>query len=59
MEYYPTLRELLKHSPQSKRLFDHFTPDAQVALQEQRQNIHTYGDLQKIAASFDERNELW
>ncbi len=59
MDYYPTLRELLLHSPQSKQLFDRFSPDAQVALQEQRQNIHTYADLQKIAASFEQRSQRW
>lgn len=59
MDYYPTLRELLLHSEQSKQLFDKFSPDAQVALQEQRQNIHTYADLQKIAASFEERARGW
>lgn len=59
MEYYPTLQDLLRHSPQSKQLFDSFTPDAQVALQEQRQNIHTYADLQKIAVSFDQQAKSW
>ena len=59
MDYYPTLRELLRHSEQSRRLFDTFSPDAQVALQEQRQSIHTYDDLQKIAASFEERRRSW
>lgn len=59
MDYYPTLRELLLHSEQSKQLFDKFSPDAQVALQEQRQNIHTYADLQKIATSFEERARGW
>lgn len=59
MDYYPTLRELLQNSQQSKQLFDKFSPDAQVALQEQRQNIHTYADLQKIAASFEERARGW
>ncbi|MEG0741042.1 MAG: hypothetical protein RSB91_02055 [Clostridia bacterium] len=59
MDYYPTLRELLLQNPQSKQLFDRFSPDAQVALQEQRQNIHTYADLQKIATSFADRSESW
>lgn len=53
MEYYPTLRELLKHSEQSRLLFAKFPQDTQVALQEQRQNIHTYADLQKIAAGYE------
>lgn len=59
MEYYPSLRELLKNSEQSRQLFARFSPDAQVALQEQRQNIHTYADLQKAAASFEERTQGW
>ncbi|MDD3334717.1 MAG: hypothetical protein PHI98_04280 [Eubacteriales bacterium] len=59
MEHYPTLRELLEGSEQSRQLFSKFTPDAQVALQEQRQSIHTYDDLQKIAASFEERRRGW
>lgn len=59
MDHYPTLQELLKHSDQSRQLFDKFSPDAQVALQEQRQSIHTYDDLQKIAASFEERRRGW
>ena len=59
MEYYPTLQELLKHSEQSRRLFDRFSPAAQVAVQEERQSIHTYADLQRIAASFEERAKGW
>ena len=55
MEYYPTLQELLKHSPQSKRMFETLHTDEQVALQEQRQNIHTFADLQKAAQSFVHR----
>lgn len=55
MEYYPTLRELLLHSPRSEELFNKFSTDEQVALQEQRQNIHTFADLKKVAASFDLR----
>lgn len=55
MEYYPTLQELLKHSPQSKRMFEALHTDEQVALQEQRQNIHTFADLQKAAQSFVHR----
>lgn len=55
MESYPTLRELIENDPQSRELFSRFSPDAQVALQEQRQNIHTYDDLSHIAASFESR----
>ncbi len=56
MNIYPTLRELIQNDPKSRQLFDSFPPDAQVAVQEQRQNIHTYGDLQRLAASFQLRN---
>ena len=59
MDYFPTLQELLRHSEQSRRLFDKFSPDAQVALQEQQQSVHTYDDLQKIAASFEQRRRSW
>lgn len=59
MEYYSSLRELLAHSPQSKRLFSTFSPDAQVALQEQKQSIHTFADLQKIAALFEDAPHWW
>lgn len=56
MKSYPTLQELLHNDPQSRQLFDTFPPDAQVAVQEQRQNIHTYEDLHQIAASFQRRD---
>ncbi|MBE5793624.1 MAG: hypothetical protein E7323_02950 [Clostridiales bacterium] len=56
MKSYPTLQELLHNDPQSRQLFDTFPPDTQVAVQEQRQNIHTYEDLHQIAASFQRRN---
>ncbi len=59
MESYPTLRELIENDPQSKELFGRFSPEAQVALQEQRQNIHTYDDLCRLAASFEERGRSW
>lgn len=50
-----TLQTLLQNDPKSRQLFDSFPPDAQVALQEQRQSIHTYEDLKAIAASFQQR----
>ncbi len=56
MNSFPTLRELIKNDPESQKLFDSFPPDAQVALQEQRQNIHTREDLKQLAASFQRRN---
>lgn len=59
MEYYPTLHELLEHSPQSKRMFDNLSQDAQIALQHQRQNIHTYADLQKIGTLFEQSPHWW
>ena len=59
MDSYPTLRELIENDPQSKSLFEHFSPDAQVALQEQRQSIHTYADLERLAASFEARGRSW
>lgn len=51
-----SLQALLKSDPKSRQLFDSFPMDAQVALQEQRQNIHTYEDLKAAAASFQQRN---
>ena len=59
MDVYPTLRDLIENAPASKRLFDRFSPDAQVALQEQRQDIHTYADLERVAASFERRGRGW
>ena len=56
MKSYPTLRELIENDPKSRQLFDSFPPDAQVAVQEQRQNIHTYEDLNQLAASFQLRS---
>jgi|GEM_PF-784670 len=56
MMSYPTLRELLENDQPSRQLYASFPPDAQVALQEQRQNIHTYDDLHNIAASFTLRD---
>jgi len=51
-----TLQALLKSDPKSRQLFDSFPMDTQVALQEQRQSIHTYEDLKAAAASFQQRN---
>ena len=59
MADYPTLRELIANDPDSKALFERFSPDAQVALQEQRQNIHNRADLERLAAAFDAREQNW
>ncbi len=55
MKSYSTLQELLRNDERSRALYGQFPPDAQVALQEQRQNIHTYEDLQQLAAAFGKR----
>ena len=55
MDAYPTLRDLLENDPASRALFARFTRDEQVALQEQRQDIRTYADLESAAASFERR----
>lgn len=59
MDIYPTLRDLIENDPASKQLFDRLPPDAQVALQEQRQEIRTYADLERAAASFERRGRSW
>lgn len=51
-----TLQALLKSDPKSRRLFESLPMDAQVALQEQRQSIHTFEELKAAAASFQQRN---
>jgi hypothetical protein len=55
MEYYNTLHDLLKHSKNSKSIYDALHTDEQIALQEQRQNIHTYADLQKAISGIVKR----
>ena len=59
MNTYSTLRDLVENDPASKQLFGRLPPDAQVALQEQRQDIHTYADLERVAASFERRGRGW
>ena len=54
MEYYQTLHDLLENSPRSRELFARFSRDAQIALQHQKQSIHTYADLQKTALLFEQ-----
>lgn len=51
-----TLQVLLKSDPKSHRLFESLPMDAQVALQEQRQSIHTFEELKAAAESFQQRN---
>ncbi len=55
MEVYNSLNELLQNSPESQSIFNRFPKDAQVALQEQRQDIHTHADLCRVAESFQNR----
>ena len=59
MNTYSTLRDLVENDPASKQLFDRLPPDAQVALQEQRQDIRTYADLKCAATSFERRGRGW
>ncbi len=59
MDIYPTLRDLIENDPASRQLFSRLPPDAQVALQEQRQEIRTYADLERAAASFERRGRGW
>lgn len=59
MNAYSTLRDLVENDPASKQLFDRLPPDAQVALQEQRQDIRTYADLKCAATSFERRGRGW
>ena len=59
MDIYPTLRDLIENDPASRQLFSRLPADAQVALQEQRQDIRTYADLERAAASFEGRGRGW
>lgn len=59
MAFHATLHDLLAKDERSKALFDSFPPDMQVALQEQRQNIHTHADLQRAAQSFQKQQKSW
>ena len=56
MEYH-TLHELIEKDPESQKLYESFSPDTQVALQELRQDIHTYEELQKLACSFEKQKK--
>ena len=59
MDIYPTLRDLIENDPASRQLFSRLPADAQVALQEQRQDIRTYADLERAAACFERRGRSW
>ncbi len=59
MDIYPTLRDLVENDPASQQLFSSLPTDAQVALQEQRQDICTYADLERAATSFERRGRSW
>ena len=59
MDIYPTLRDLIENDTASRQLFSRLPADAQVALQEQRQDIRTYADLERAAASFERRGRGW
>ncbi len=56
MKNHATLHELLHNDPQSKALYDRLPRDVQVALQEQRQDIHTYEELSNAADGFEKRS---
>lgn len=56
MKPYSTLHELIEQDVQSKALYDRLPKDVQVALQEQRQNIHTFDELAKAADGFQKRS---
>jgi len=59
MVSYPTLHDLLANDNESKALFNSLAPQAQVALQEQRQNIHTREDLQRFQQAFEKQQQSW
>ena len=51
-----TLHELIQQDRQCKALYESLPKDVQVALQEQRQNIHTYDELAEAANGFQKRS---
>lgn len=59
MVSYPTLHDLLANDNESKALFNSLAPQTQVALQEQRQNIHTREDLQRFRQAFEKQQQSW
>lgn len=52
---YETLQDLIARDEASRCLYESLAPDVQTALQEQRQNIRTYGELKRIAEGFAKR----
>ena len=52
MKAYQTLHELIEKDPRSKALYEGFDPDTQVALQELRQDVHSYEELKALADGF-------
>ena len=59
MNAFSTLRDLVENDPASRQLLSRLPADAQVALQEQRQDIRTYADLERAATSFERRGRGW
>jgi len=56
MEPHLTLQELLASDSASRQLYDTLTPDQKVALQEQKQSIHTRAELEAFAQSFQKQS---
>ena len=56
MNTHLTLQELLASDPFCRQLYDGFTPDQKVALQEQMQNIHTRAELEAFAKAFEKQS---
>lgn len=56
MQPYSTLHDLIEQDSESKALYERLPKDVQVALQEQRQNIHTFDELSKAAEGFQKRS---
>lgn len=59
MQTYSTLHELLSNDERSRQLFHTFTPQQQIALEEQRQNIHTLADLEQYAQGLQKQKRSW
>ncbi|MBQ7868172.1 MAG: hypothetical protein IJ354_08505 [Clostridia bacterium] len=59
MQSYETLQQLIANDSRSRQLYDSFTPQQQVAVNEQRQNIHTHTDLERLAAAFQKQSGDW
>lgn len=52
METYSSLRDLLAHSREGAEMYSKLSPDAQIALQNQGESIHTTADLARISTLF-------